>query len=50
MAMITYENGKSKLDREVNIRKYSYAWYLGEKGGEALLPLMTIWQNCEKSQ
>ena len=50
MAMITYEKGKSILDKEVNIRNHSYAWFLGEKGEEDLLPLMTIWQNSETSQ
>ena len=48
--MITYEKGKSVLDKEVNIRNHSYAWFLGEKGEEDLLPLMTIWQNCNTSQ
>ncbi|WP_162474063.1 hypothetical protein [endosymbiont 'TC1' of Trimyema compressum] len=50
MAMIIYEKGKSILDKEVNIRNHSYAWFLGEKGEEDLLPLMTIWQNSETSQ
>lgn len=50
MAMITYEKGKSILNKEVNIKNHSYAWFLGEKGVENLLPLMTIWQNCETSQ
>lgn len=50
MTMITYEKEKSVLDKEVNIRNQSYVWFLGEQGGHDLLPLMSIWQNCETPQ
>ena len=49
MMITTYEKGKSILEKEVNIRNHSYAWFLGEKREKDLLPLMTIWQNCETS-